>query len=156
MSHKSVLEECPTRLSHESVLQECPTRLSHESVPQECPRRVSHKSVSHKSVPQECPIRVSYKSDPEECATRVPFRHMWLFERVCIRIRGLHLVAFLMSCWMVGCPWPLTVFLLCKPFRVPSIVTMYVELYKEGSKTHPPCYPVVRIKDTLKLCFPIP
>ena len=94
-SHKSVLQECPTRVSCKSVLQECRTRVSHKSVPQECPTRVSHKSVSqecptrvsHKSVPQECPIRVShksvlqecptrvsYKSDPQECATRVSYR----------------------------------------------------------------------------------
>ena len=42
---KSVLQECPTRVSHKSVLQECPTRVSHKSVLQECPTRVSHKSV---------------------------------------------------------------------------------------------------------------
>ena len=66
MSYKSVLQECPRRVSHKSVLQECPTRVSHQSVPQECPRRVSHKSSL-----QECPTRVSQKSVPRECPTRV-------------------------------------------------------------------------------------
>ena len=57
MSHKSVPQECPIRVSHKSVLQECPTRVSYKSGPQECPTRVSYKSV-----PEECPTRVSYKS----------------------------------------------------------------------------------------------
>ena len=57
MSHKSVPQECPIRVSHKSVLQECPTRVSYKSDPQECPTRVSYKSV-----PEECPTRVSYKS----------------------------------------------------------------------------------------------
>ena len=72
MSHKSVLQECPTRASCKSV--ECPTRVfrksvlqecrvSYKSVPQECPARVSRKSV-------ECPIRVSYKSVQQQCPTR--------------------------------------------------------------------------------------
>ena len=70
---KSVLQECPTRVSHKSVPQECPTRLSHKSILQECPTKVSHKSVPQ-SVPQECPRRVSYKSDPQECPTRVSYK----------------------------------------------------------------------------------
>ena len=57
MSHKSVPQQCPTRVSYKSVPQEFPTRVSHKSVPQECPVRVSHKSFL-----QECPTRVSYKS----------------------------------------------------------------------------------------------
>ena len=49
MTHKSVLQECPTRGSSKSVRQECPTRVSHKrSVPQECPTRVSART--HKSV----------------------------------------------------------------------------------------------------------
>ena len=56
MSHKSVLQECPTRVSYKSVLQECPTRVSYKSVPEESPTRVSYK----RRVPQECPTRVSF------------------------------------------------------------------------------------------------
>ena len=55
MSHKSVLQECPTRVSYKSVPQECPTRVSYKSVPQECPTRVSHKSVL-----QECHLDILY------------------------------------------------------------------------------------------------
>ena len=55
MFHKSVPQECPTRVSYKSVLQESPTRVSRKSVPQEFPTRVTHKSV-----PQECPTRVSF------------------------------------------------------------------------------------------------
>ena len=76
MSHKNVLQECPTsvlqecqecpaRVSHESVLQEFLTRESHKSVLQECSARVFHKSA------QECPTRESYKSVPQECPTRI-------------------------------------------------------------------------------------
>ena len=43
--HRSVLQECPTRVFYKSVPQECPTRVSCKSVPQECPTRVTHKSV---------------------------------------------------------------------------------------------------------------
>ena len=32
MSYKSVLQECPVRVTHKSVLQECPTRASYKSV----------------------------------------------------------------------------------------------------------------------------
>ena len=32
MSHKSVLQECPVRVTHKSVLQECPTRVSRKSL----------------------------------------------------------------------------------------------------------------------------
>ena len=94
-AHKSVLQECPTRVPRKSVPQECPasdpqecpTRVSHKSVPEECPARVSHKSVlkecptrAHKSAPQQCPTRasckcptrVSYKSVPEESHKGVP------------------------------------------------------------------------------------
>ena len=82
---KSVLQECPTRVSdksvshksdlqenstagvsHESVLREYPTRVTHKSVPQKCPR-----SVSHESVPQESSTRVSYKSFLQGIPTRV-------------------------------------------------------------------------------------
>ena len=93
MSHKSVPQECPTRVSHKSFLQECHTRVSRKSVLQECPTRVTHKSVlqecptrvSHKSIPQEfptrvshkeCPTRVSCKSDPQECPTRVSHKRV--------------------------------------------------------------------------------
>ena len=65
-THKSFLQECPTRVSQMSVPQECPTRVSHKSFLQECPT-----GVSHKSVPQECPTRVSQKSVPQECPVRV-------------------------------------------------------------------------------------
>ena len=79
MSHKSVPQECPTRVSHKSVPQQCPLRVSHKSVPQQCPTRVSYKSVpqelptrvSHKSFLLECPTRVSRKSVPQEFPTRV-------------------------------------------------------------------------------------
>ena len=71
MSHKSVPEECPTRVSHKSaprgVLQECRVRVSHKSVSQECRTRVSHKRVSHRSDRQECPTRVFHKSVLQEC-----------------------------------------------------------------------------------------
>ena len=95
MTHPSRPQECltgdPTRVSYKSVPQEfptrCPTRVFYKSVPQECPTRVSRKSV-----PQEFPTRVTHKSVPQECPTRVSFGHMQLFERVCIRVRGLHLV----------------------------------------------------------------
>ena len=84
MSHQSVSQECPLRVSYRSIPQECPTRVSHKSVLQECPARVTHKSVpqefparvTHKSVPQECPTRVSQKSVPQECPTRVSFGHI--------------------------------------------------------------------------------
>ena len=59
MSHKSVPQECPTRVSYKSVPQECPTRVSHKSFLQEWPTRVCYKSVLQ-SVPQECPTRVSF------------------------------------------------------------------------------------------------
>ena len=65
MTHKSVLQECPRRVSHKSVLQECPTRVSYKSPPQECPTRVSYKSV-----PQEFPTRVSHKSVLQERPVR--------------------------------------------------------------------------------------
>ena len=68
-AHKSVPEECPSRVSCKSdpqefptrLSQECPTRGSQKSVRQECPRRVSHKSV-----PYDCPTRVSRKSVPQK------------------------------------------------------------------------------------------
>ena len=88
MPHKSVQQECLTRLSHKSVPEECPARVSHKS--EECHARESHKSdaqsiqyseilstkvsrVSDKSVPQECSARVSRVSRasvPQECLTR--------------------------------------------------------------------------------------
>ena len=80
--HKSVPQECSTRLFHKSARQEFPTRVSHKnvlhkSIPQECPARTSHKKAfytSHKSVPQECPKRVSAKSVLQECPTRVSYK----------------------------------------------------------------------------------
>ena len=95
MSYRSIPQECPTRVSHKSVPQECPTRASYKSVPQECPTRVSHKSFL-----QECPTRVSYKSVLQECPRRKSHKSVlksviWtysFFERVCIRVRGFHLV----------------------------------------------------------------
>ena len=97
MSYTSIPQECPTRVSHKSVPQECPTRVSYKSVPQECPTRVSYKSV-----PQEFPTRVTHKSVLQECPTECPARvsyksviwTYWIFERVCIRVRGFHLVCF--------------------------------------------------------------
>ena len=65
-SHKSVPQQCPTRVSYKSVPQELPTTVSHKSAPQECPTRVSYRSI-----PQECPTRVSHKSFLLECPTRV-------------------------------------------------------------------------------------
>jgi hypothetical protein len=64
-----VLPECATRVASKSVRQECLTR-SHKSVPQECPTRVCHKRVtkecptrlSEKSVKQECSARVAFNA----------------------------------------------------------------------------------------------
>ena len=64
--HKSLQQECPTRISIKSVPQECPTRVSRQSIPQERPTKVFHKSV-----PQESPTRVSHQSFPPEVPTRV-------------------------------------------------------------------------------------
>ena len=64
VSHKSVPQESPTRVTHKT--QECPTRVFQMSVPQECPTRVSRNSV-----PQECLTRVSLKSVPQECPATV-------------------------------------------------------------------------------------
>ena len=66
MSHESVPQECPTRVSHKSVLQKCPTRVSYKRVPQECPTRVSYKSA-----PQECPTKMSHKSVLQGCSARM-------------------------------------------------------------------------------------
>ena len=44
-THKSLLQECPTKVSDHGVVQECPTRVSHNSVPQECRTSVFHESV---------------------------------------------------------------------------------------------------------------
>ena len=60
-AHKSVPEECPSRVSCKSDPQEFPTRLS-----QECPTRGSQKSVR-----QECPTRVSHTTVLQECLARV-------------------------------------------------------------------------------------
>ena len=60
MPHKSLLQECPTRVSYKSAPQECPIRVPHKSLLQECPTRVSYKSA-----PQECPPRAPYKSVPQ-------------------------------------------------------------------------------------------
>ena len=78
---KSVLPECPTRVTNKSVPQECPTRMSYKSecstrvacksVPQECPTRVFCKIAPQECVPQECPTRVSHKSVLQECSARV-------------------------------------------------------------------------------------
>ena len=100
MSHKSVPQECPIRVSHKSVPQECPTRVSYKRDPQECPEcptRVSHKSVptfAHRPIPlpQLTPSRVPApatnlprqsqcdsdihlcKSVLQECPTRVSYK----------------------------------------------------------------------------------
>ena len=66
MTHKSVLQECLTRVSQKSDPQECPIRVSHKSVLQERPVREPPR-VSRKSVLQECPRRVSHKSVLQEC-----------------------------------------------------------------------------------------
>ena len=42
--HKSVLQECLTRVSHRSVRQECPIKVSYKSVLRECSTRVSYKT----------------------------------------------------------------------------------------------------------------
>ena len=68
-----VLRECHARVSRKSVLQECPTRVSvlqefPTSVPEECPTRVTYKSVV-----QECLTRVSYKSASQERASYKSF-----------------------------------------------------------------------------------
>ena len=78
MSDKSVLQECPARVSHKNIPptrvfrksapQEGPKRVPYKSAPQECRTRVSHKTVSHKTFLQECPTRVSVV---QECPTRV-------------------------------------------------------------------------------------
>ena len=71
--------QCPTRASHKSVLPGCPTRVSYRSVLQECSRRVSvlqgcPTRVTYKSVAKECPTRVSYM--PQECPTRVSYKRV--------------------------------------------------------------------------------
>ena len=63
---------------------ECHTRVSHKSDKQECPTKVSEKNASYKSVPQECFLQECQKSFG--CFFRV---------RVSIRVRGFHLVYFL-------------------------------------------------------------
>ena len=77
VSHKSVPQECPTRVSHKSVPQECPARVSQMSVPQERPT-----TWSRNSVPQECLTRVSLKSVPQECPATVYFMGGWVGGRV--------------------------------------------------------------------------
>ena len=57
MTHTSVLQECPTKVSHKSVLQVCPTRVSYKSDPQECATSVSYR-VSRKSALQECHLDI--------------------------------------------------------------------------------------------------
>ena len=91
--HKRAPQDCRFhKRSHKSVPRESPTRVSRKSVPQECrtrvPRTVVHKSVLHKSPPKECCMKVSPKS-VQQCLA-VCFR-----VRVCIRVRGSHLVIFL-------------------------------------------------------------
>ena len=82
MPHKSVLQECLTRVSYKSVTQECRTRVSYKSVTQECRTRVSYKSVT-----QECLTRVLHKSAIQTRLTR-----FCINVRVSIRVRGFHLV----------------------------------------------------------------
>ena len=121
MTNKSSPQECPARVSHKNVRRECPTRVPQKGVPQECPTRVSHKSglqecfaiVSHKSechtrcstrvhkrVPQRfpqrmCPTRVSHKSVSCKSYKSVKNCLGVCFQvRVCIRVRGFHLVSF--------------------------------------------------------------
>ena len=75
---KSVLHECPTRVSPKNAPQECLTSVSCMSVPQECPT-VSHASaILSKSVLQDCPTRVSpripHKGVSQECHARVSYK----------------------------------------------------------------------------------
>ena len=118
--HQSVRQQRPTRVSYESVSrerhipQECPTRVFfRKCVLQECSARVPRKSECHtgcptrvhKSVPQVFPTRmrptrvshksVSYKS-VNNCLA-VCFRI-----RVCIRVRGFHLL-FLVESGRMTC-----------------------------------------------------
>ena len=92
MSHRSVPQECPARVSHKSVPKECPTRVSLTRVPTTVsgsPTKVSLKSAPQeiptivtrvsprKSVSRESPLRVSQKSVPyvlQQCPARVPHK----------------------------------------------------------------------------------
>ena len=76
MSRKSV-----PRVSYEGVLKEC-FRTNDESVARECPTKVFYKRVPFKSVKKCLSIIV----------LSVRFR-----ARVCIQVRGFHLVCFLVS-----------------------------------------------------------
>ena len=60
--------------AYKSVLRDLEeaTRVSHETVPQECPERVSHKGALKERPTRECRTRVPYKSVPQECPTSVP------------------------------------------------------------------------------------
>ena len=69
--HKSVQQECPTRVPHKSEVQDCRTRVSDKTA-----ARVAHTRVPRKSDIQELSARVPRKSVPknvhlQECPTRV-------------------------------------------------------------------------------------
>ena len=108
MSHKTVPQECPTRMSYKSVLQECPTRVSYKSAPQECRQECPYKSVPQdrptrvsviQGVPQEC-TRVSHKGFRKACVlqgcpTKVsPTRVSKNCLGVCFRVRGIRVREF--------------------------------------------------------------
>lgn len=71
---RSAPQPYPTRVPH-SILQKCSTRVSHKSVPEHCPTRVSLEECCTRvpqdclceRVPEECPTRM-----PQECPTGVP------------------------------------------------------------------------------------
>ena len=60
------------RVSHESVLQECPAKVSPTSVLQKC-SKVFGKSVPVPQESQEC----RHKSVPQECPARGYSTHCW-------------------------------------------------------------------------------
>ena len=105
LSHKSVKSECPTRVSrksvHRSVNQKaCQVRASYTSVKQECLTRLSNKRVkpecpTRASVKQDCRTRVSNQCVKSGCPTAVP--GSLSLNSVSIRVRGFHLVPFLIS-----------------------------------------------------------
>ena len=92
VTHKSVLQECPPRVSCKSVLQKCRARVpTRDKILSECPTRVFCKSatrVSSKSDPQSC------KSVPEECSTRESHLDICSFSTV------LHSVSWVPSCFL--------------------------------------------------------
>ena len=101
MTYKGDPQECPTRLLRKSVTRVSRKRMTNKSVLQECPTRVSYKSA-HKSVLQQCSARVSQKSVSYKSVTNrlsVCFR-----VRVCIRVRGFHLVSLCFQAFRSSLP----------------------------------------------------